>query len=159
LFRDFNFFHIFIASLIAYVALGFFYYRIRRYFGGIFAKVYGQPIILSDAEKENIKPDNHSELFKMATLAILPLVWGFVIRFASMLPIFSGIFGLTLLIATCLANWYLPLRKKVNYWLSFGIKNEAMAYARAEEILYALNGLFITSAGFLMAIYSLYLFP
>lgn len=95
----------------------------------------------------------------MAILALMVYIGGYVIQIGATSPLLFGLLGLVIFVFTCMANWYPPLRKKVNHWLSFGIKNEAVAYARAESTLYALNGLLIVISGFLMITASLYLFP
>jgi hypothetical protein len=57
-------------------------------------------------------------------------------------PIAGFVLGVVIFIMVCLANWYSPFRKKINYWLTLQ-ENEALAYAWAEPTLYVLNGLFI----------------
>jgi len=63
----------------------------------------------------------------------------------------SVIAGTVIFIFVCAANWYPPLRRKVNFCLTLQ-KNRGLAYAWAEPTLYALNGLLVFVSGILILV-------
>jgi hypothetical protein len=66
-------------------------------------------------------------------------------------PIIGGAIGVMMFAFMCLANWYSPLRRKVNYWLTLQ-QDDRLAAAWAEPTLYSLNGLFVFTSGILVVL-------
>jgi hypothetical protein len=87
--------------------------------------------------------DNMSTIFKS------------IIIIAATEPPLSLVLSILIFITVCIANWHANSRRVVNYYLSFGERDEKQAYATAEERLYILNGILMMCSG-LLAITSLY---
>ena len=120
-----------VTVVLAYIALGIALYKLGKHFGGFLKKLDNdKPIILT--EEVDLRSMDYDTPIQMAIVAATVFGAKYVILLGATSPPLFGKLGLAIFIATCSANWYPPLRKKVNFWLSFGQKNEALAAARSE---------------------------
>jgi hypothetical protein len=102
-----------------------------------------QPIILDSMPQRKNLPWYTSVLW---IIILVPFLYvKYLVGISSQAPFIGAVFGVAIFIFMCLANWYPPLRRKVNYWLTLQ-DDEALAYAWAEPVLYGLNGLVILIA-------------
>ncbi len=114
-----------------------------------FGRKEQKPIVLDSMPQRRNLPWYVSVIY---IVSLTPILFAkYILAAAAMFPILGAIVGVVIFICVCFANWYKPLRKKINYLLTLQ-ENEALAYAWAEPTLYSLNGLLVFISGILVIV-------
>ena len=139
--------------LLLYAIFGFLAYRIARVRGDILIPL-ARPENITSLSMEEMKGVSLNAAPWYAGViyiaSFVPILYGkYVIEFGTSFPLLGSVIGIALCVGVCLVNWYQPLRKRANFFLTHQT-NEQVAYAQAQTTLYAMNGLLVFIGGLLL---------